>query len=114
MEISIADIVLCEFYFSDLKKSKKRPVLVFKDNLPHDDFIGIPISSKIQNLFVDEHIIDNLEFDSGSLPVSSKIMIRKTFVVSKQVVVKKYGTLKKDAYFKYHDLFCEYFGCKRY
>jgi len=38
MEINIADIVLCEFYFSDLKKSKNRPVLVFKDNLPHDDF----------------------------------------------------------------------------
>ena len=113
MEIKEADVVLCKFYFSDMKKFKNRPVLVFKDNLPHDDFVGIPISSKIQNLFVDEHIIDNLEFESGSLPISSKIMIRKTFVVSKQVVVKKYGTLKKDVYLNYHDLFCKYFGCEQ-
>jgi len=34
MEIKTFDIVLCEFYFSNLNQSKKRPVLVFKDNLP--------------------------------------------------------------------------------
>jgi mRNA interferase MazF len=39
MEIELGDIVLCEFYFSDLNKSKKRPVLVFKDNLPYDDTV---------------------------------------------------------------------------
>ena len=32
MEINSLDIVLCEFYFSNLNQSKKRPVLVFKDN----------------------------------------------------------------------------------
>jgi mRNA interferase MazF len=42
MEIKHLDIVLCEFYFSDLNKSKKRPVLIFKYNLPHNYFIGIP------------------------------------------------------------------------
>jgi len=47
MEIKAADIILCEFYFSDLKTSKSRPVLVFKDNLPFDDFVAIPISSQI-------------------------------------------------------------------
>jgi mRNA interferase MazF len=50
MEIKQSDVVLCEFFFSDLSQSKKRPVLVFKDNLPYDDFIAVPISSKIQNL----------------------------------------------------------------
>jgi mRNA interferase MazF len=54
MEVNIADIVLCEFYFSDLKTSKKRPVLVFKDNLPYDDFVGIPISSQLRQLYADE------------------------------------------------------------
>lgn len=87
MEVNQADIVLCKFYFSDTKTSKDRPVLVFKDNLPHE------------------------EFESGELPITSKIMIRKTFVVSKQAVVKKYGTLKKDSYLNYHNKFCQYFGC---
>ncbi len=57
MEIKLSDIVLCEFYFSDIQKSKNRSVLVFKDNLPYDDFVAIPISSKIDNLQHDEVII---------------------------------------------------------
>ncbi len=111
MEISQADIVLCEFYFSDLKKSKKRPVLVFKDNLPHDDFIGIPISSKIEKMYDDELIVENDDFIDGAIPKISKLMIRKTFVVSKKVLRKKYGSLKQESYKKYHNAFCEYFGC---
>ncbi len=93
MELKQFDVVLCEFYFSDLNKTKKRPVLVFKDNLPYDDFVGIPISSKINNLKEDEIIINNIDFENGSIKTTSKLMIRKTFVVSKKVVVKKYGTL---------------------
>ena len=34
MDIKTADVVLCKFYFSDLKTTKNRPVLVLKDNLP--------------------------------------------------------------------------------
>ena len=39
-------------------------------------------------------------------------MIRKTFVVSKQSVVKKYGTVNENFYKVYLSLFCKYFGCK--
>jgi mRNA interferase MazF len=63
-----------------MKKSKERPVLVFKDNLPHNDFVAIPISSKTQNLHEDEMIIDHIDFLDGEIPVKSKLMIRKTFV----------------------------------
>ncbi|NOQ29811.1 MAG: type II toxin-antitoxin system PemK/MazF family toxin [Helicobacteraceae bacterium] len=111
MEIKHLDIVLCEFYFSDLKKSKKRPVLVFKDNLPHDDFVAIAISSKIDKMHDDELLIDNTNLVTGSIPKVSKLMIRKTFIVSKQAVLKKYGTLNKKSYLKYHNTFCKYFGC---
>ena len=111
MEIKQADIVLCTFYFSDLKKSKERPVLVFKDNLPHNDFIAIPISSKIQHLHQDEMILEQSDFFEGAVPVKSKLMIRKTFVVSKDSVLKKYGTLTEKSYKKYHQIFCQYFGC---
>jgi len=111
MEIKHLDIVLCKFYFSDLKKSKDRPVLVFKDNLPHDDFIAIPISSKIDKMYEDELLIHNRDFLVGSIPKMSKLMIRKTFVVSKQSVLKKYGTLNKQSYGIYLNAFCQYFGC---
>ncbi len=87
-------------------------VLVFKDNLPYDDFIGIPISSKIDNLFKDEHLIKSSDFITGDIPKDSKIMLRKPFVVSKLIVVKKYGTITVESYAKYHRFFCKYFRCQ--
>ncbi len=111
MEIKEADIVLCKFYFTDMNQSKDRPVLVFKDNLPHNDFVAIPISSKIQYLHQYETIVEQIDFFDGNLPVRSKLMIRKTFVVSKDVVLKKYGTLTEESYRSYNQKFCNYFGC---
>lgn len=111
MEVKAADVVLCEFYFSDLKSNKKRPVLVLKDNLPYDDFVGIPISSQIKHLHPDELVIDNTGFSSGGIPKASKLIIRKTFVISKSVVIRKYGSLTDKAFIQYHQAFCEYFGC---
>lgn len=111
MEIAQCDIVLCEFYFSDLKKSKKRPVLIFKDNLPYDDFIGIPISSNIENLHSDEVIIKHNSLEEGNIPKDSKLMIRKTFVVSKKVVLKRYGSISNESFKKIRELFCIYFNC---
>lgn len=49
MEVEQGELVLCEFYFSDLGASKRRPVIVFRDNLPFDDFVDIPVSSKNQH-----------------------------------------------------------------
>lgn len=112
MEVKQADIVLCKFYFSDMQQFKNRPVLVLKDNLPFDDFIAIPISSKIHNLHEDEYMLENSEFDNGTIPLSSKLMIRKTFVVSKASVEKRYGTLSQKSFLKYHNYFCSYFGCQ--
>ena len=111
MELKQYDVVLCEFYFTTLNKTKKRPVLVFKDNLPYDDFVAIPISSKIDKLKEDEILICNGDFEIGSIKQVSKLMVRKTFVVSKEVVIKKYGTLSKSSFLKYHNNFCKYFEC---
>ena len=113
MEIRVHDIVLCKFYFSDLKQYKNRPVLVFKDNLPYDDFIAIPISSQIRNIHKDEFLINEDNLKTGKLPKSSKLMIRKTFVVSKNSVVKKYAAITLESYKFYHEKFCQYFGCNK-
>jgi len=113
MEVKTADIVLCEFYFSDLKTSKKRPVLVFKDNLPYDDFVGIPISSQIRQIHLDESLLEVTDFIEGGIPKISKLMLRKPFVISKTAVVKKYGSLNQGAFKRYQQLFCQYFHCGR-
>ncbi len=111
MEIKIGDIVLCEFYFSDLKTSKQRPVLVFKDNLPYDDFVGIPISSQIRQMHLDESKLEAADFIEGGIPKTSKLMLRKPFVVSKTAVIKKYGSINQNAFKSYQQLFCQYFHC---
>jgi len=111
MEVTYGDVVLCEFYFSDLKSSKKRPVLVFRDNLPYDDFVSIPISSRITHLHPDEILIKPEDFRSGTIPVISKLMLRKTFVVSKSNVLKKYGTLETDSLRNIQKQFCTFFAC---
>ena len=110
MDVKVADIV---FNFSNLKTSKKRPVLVLKDNLPFDDFIAIPISSQINKLHKDEYLLDNTAFATGNIPKTSKLMLRKTFVVAKSVVIKKYGHLDKKYFDKYRRLFCQYFECDK-
>ena len=111
MDVKTADVVLCEFYFSDLKTSKKRPVLVLKDTNLYDDFVGLPISSQLDKLLAGEFEIDNSMFQFGSIPKKSKLIVRKPFVVSKNVVIKKYGTLNQQSFLNFHKLFCEYFGC---
>ncbi len=111
MDVNQGELVLCEFYFSDLKKSKHRPVIVFRDNLPFDDFVGIPVSSKVGRLHADESLLQSHDLRSGTLPKISKVMVRKTFVISKSVIAKKYGALTPMRFQKLHSDFCEYFGC---
>jgi mRNA interferase MazF len=86
-------------------------VLVFKDNLPFNDFVAIPVSSKIQILHKDEIEIGPEHFIQGSIPKRSKLMLRKTFVVSKDVILKKYGTLDNTMLNQCQDSFCNYFDC---
>jgi len=110
--MEIAEIVLCKVYFSNLNSFKNRPVLVLKDNLPYNDFIAIPISSKIKILQEDEYIISNQDFEIGQIPKSSKIMLRKVFTISKNNVIKSYGKLNNKKFNEIKNRFCQYFECK--
>ncbi len=56
-------------------------------------------------------MIGSEDFESGGIPVDSKVMLRKTFVVSKEVITKQYGTLRPESFAKYHRAFCRYFEC---
>ena len=111
MDIKTADVVLCKFYFSDLKTTKNRPVLVLKNNLPFNDFVGLPISSQLDFLHDGEVEIDNSMFSYGGISKKSKLIFRKPFVVSNTVVIKKYGALNQANFEICQRLFCQYFGC---
>jgi mRNA interferase MazF len=111
VEIKEGEVVRCEFYFSNIQKTKFRPVLVLKYNLPYNDFIGIPISSKVSTLQKNELLLNINEFETGSIPKKSKLIIRKPFAISKDIVEKYYGTLQKEKFKEIKMLFCSYFEC---
>ncbi|PPK51339.1 type II toxin-antitoxin system PemK/MazF family toxin [Marinobacter persicus] len=111
MDVEQGELVLCEFHFSDLGASKRRPVIVFRDNLPFDDFVGIPVSSKTSTLHKDEFLLEPEDMSEGALPKRSKVMVRKTLVISKAVITKKYGKLTLGRFQKLHSDFCKYFDC---
>jgi mRNA interferase MazF len=54
--MEIGNVVLCKFYFSEKNEFKFRPILIFK-MIAYDDFVGLPLSSKIDNLKSDEIIV---------------------------------------------------------
>ena len=68
VDLKVGDVVLCEFYFSDLGARKHRPVIVFRDNLPFEDFVGVPVSSQTATLHDDEFILEPTELAEGSFP----------------------------------------------
>ena len=77
--VSQRDIVLISFPFSDMKKSKVRPVIVMSNdeyNNKFKDFIAIPMTS---NLNLREYTIKitNKELESGNLIVESLAKIDK-------------------------------------
>jgi len=74
--------------------------------------VGLPISSKTLRLQSDEIIITNQSLSDGMLPVESKIMLRKAFVISKENPIKKYGALNEKSLIEVKSAFCDYFECR--
>ncbi|OQA20279.1 MAG: L-glutamine:2-deoxy-scyllo-inosose aminotransferase [bacterium ADurb.Bin363] len=96
MEINIGDVILAEIIYTDLSQSKLRPLLIIKD-LSYEDFMGLPLTSqRIDRLLSNELIIEKDNFSTGSIPVTSKIILSRPVVIHKDMYVKTYGTVKRD------------------
>lgn len=95
----IGDIVLAEIAFTDLSETKNRPLLIV-EKLQQEDFLTLPITSiGLEALKGWEILITNKDFESGKIPVTSKLLLSKPYIVNKRLLVKKYGKLQW-AYFK--------------
>ena len=85
------------------KRPEEQEVKVVKE-----DFEVKKTQKSLSDIFGEN---EEKNFENGSIPVKSKLILRKTFVVSKSAVIKKYGTVKED-FFKYtKKQFCKYFEC---
>jgi len=91
------DIVLIDFSYSDLKRSKFRPALVISNsryNSTSLDVIVLRITSKPKREWVVK--ITNKDVEGGFLEVESYVKIDSIFTIEKTRVTKVVGNLNKD------------------
>lgn len=87
MTCKSGDVVLVKFPFTTLVKSKKRPVLVMKNESEHGDFVCFQITSKsTQNKLC---AIEHIDIENGNLKLQSYVNYDKCFTLNVDLVEKK-------------------------
>lgn len=92
------NIILIPIPFTDLSSSKRRPVLVLSNNdynSKTDDIVVAAITSN--NLLKDYSInITTDDLIDGNLKVDSCIRVDKIYTLSKNIVIKSFGTVNNN------------------
>ena len=104
MSYNQGDIVLVKFPFTTLSKSKKRPVLVIKDENEYGDFVCFQITSKSTQINI--YTLNNSMFLGNSLPLISYVKYDKCFTLSVDIVDKKLTSINKKVIEEIKKLFC--------
>lgn len=91
------DIVLIPVPFTDLSTNKRRPVLILSNNdynSKTNDVVVVAITSNIiaKNYTV---FITGKDLLEGSLKVDSCIRVDKIYTLSKNIIIKKFGTVNQ-------------------
>ncbi len=98
------DIVLIDFPFTTLVKSKKRPVLVIKSENEYNDFVCFQITSK--NTQSKSYAINNSDIANGDLKLQSYVKYDKCFTLNSELVNKKLASVNSALMEKLKKLFC--------
>ena len=94
--MEIGNIILAKIIFTDLSQTKLRPVIIIK-KLNYSDFLALPVTSqKLDKILPNEILIKKDNFETGTIPVTSKIILSKPLVIHKDIYIKTFGKVKKD------------------
>ena len=105
MSYKSGDIVLVKFPFTNLKKSKKRPVLVIKDENNLNDIVCFQITS---NSFQSNLLkINEKDFKENKLLITSYIKYDKCFSLNSAIIDKKLTLLNHSILNSLKELFCK-------
>ncbi|CAD6495124.1 MAG: PemK-like, MazF-like toxin of type II toxin-antitoxin system [Candidatus Argoarchaeum ethanivorans] len=91
------DIVLIDFSYSDLKRSKFRPALVISNsryNSTSLDVVVLRITSKPRREWAIK--ITNKDIESGFLEVESFVKVDSIFTIERKMVAKVVARLKEE------------------
>ena len=96
-----ASVVVISFPFSDLSSSRLRPAVVLADS-GRGDWVLCQVTS---NSYADASAIqlEDEDFDSGSLHLTSYARPGKIFTANKSLMVTQVGKLKDDSFRKVAD-----------
>jgi len=104
MSYKKGDILLVHFPFTNLLDSKKRPVLVVKDENEYGDIVCFQITSK-QN---QSNIIEITSSDMNeTLKLKSFVKYDKCFTIDARIVDKKLTFTTNNFLVSLKDLFCK-------
>ena len=107
MEVSVkGDVVVVEFPFSDLKNTKRRPVLILKVPKGEDVIIAQITGESYENYV--EIPIKKEDFKQGSLKRDSYIRIDKIASIEKFLIKYKAGALKQEKFNDIIDKICSF------
>jgi len=95
-EIEQGDIVLIDFSYSDLKRSKLRPALVMSNSVYNStslDIVALRITSKPKRKWAVK--ITNKDIGGGFLEVESYVKVDSIFTIENNMIAKVVGKLNE-------------------
>ncbi len=105
MNYKVGDIVLVKFPFTDLSSSKKRPVLIIKDENVLNDIVCFQITSNDQQTntlkIEDSHLLES------NLTLESYVKYDKCFTLNTGIIDKKIAKVNETFLNSLKDLFCK-------
>lgn len=96
---NIGDIVIVRFPFTDSASSKQRPVIIIHVIYDYNDYLCMPITSKIKDEKNRIGISNNdINPDTGILQKKSQAIIDKLYTFNDEIIKKKFASIKKEKY----------------
>ena len=109
MTLNPSDVVKIPFPFSDLKSSKRRPVLVIHKPDKYGDFIATAITTRQHHSGA--YLLNPSDFQAGSLPKLSFVRLNKIYTLNTESVLFICGRLQSDVFGKIQSNLCQGLGC---
>jgi mRNA interferase MazF len=96
------EIVLVPFPYSDLRSSKRRPILIVSNDHYNQRFDDVVVCVITTNLHKDEYSVEleSEDLEIGVLPESSVVKAHKLFTIHQDEILKKFSVVKDDYFEK--------------